>query len=146
MADAINAINAAGGIAVLAHPYLNGMTDPKLFEGFLQTLKSMGLGGIEAIYPDHPEAATAEYCRLARQYGLLITGGAAFATGGISVLAKAAWDRLSRSEDPCKTARDESSNALSAEFPGIEPLEQLEPVHAGQVDVEKDQVRRSRAR
>lgn len=78
MADAINAIHAAGGIAVLAHPFLNDMTDPKLFEGFLQTLQSMGLGGIEAIYPDHPEAATAEYCRLARQYGLLITGGTDF--------------------------------------------------------------------
>ncbi len=78
MAAAIGAINQAGGIAVLAHPYLNGLTDPTTFESFLLTLQSMGLKGIEAIYPDHPETATAEYCHLARKYDLLITGGTDF--------------------------------------------------------------------
>ncbi|MBC2711162.1 MAG: PHP domain-containing protein [Desulfosarcina sp.] len=78
MADAIGAINNAGGIAVLAHPYLNGLTDPATFETFLLTLQSMGLKGIEAIYPGHPEAATAEYCRLAHKHNLLITGGTDF--------------------------------------------------------------------
>ncbi len=78
MADAIDAINGAGGIAVLAHPYLNDMTDPRVFEDFMRTLKFMGLKGIEAIYPGHPEAATSEYCRLARKYDLLITGGTDF--------------------------------------------------------------------
>jgi predicted metal-dependent phosphoesterase TrpH len=75
MADAIGAINKAGGIAVLAHPYLNGLTDPATFESFLLDLQSMGLKGIEAIYPGSSEAATAEYCRLARKYDLVITGG-----------------------------------------------------------------------
>jgi len=75
MADAIGAINAAGGIAVLAHPYLNELNGRDGFESFLQALICMGLGGIEAIYPDHPETATAEYCRLARKYDLIITGG-----------------------------------------------------------------------
>ena len=78
MADAIGAINAAGGIAVLAHPYLNDFKGQDVFEPFLQSLISMGLGGIEAIYPDHPETATTEYCRLARKYDLLITGGTDF--------------------------------------------------------------------
>jgi predicted metal-dependent phosphoesterase TrpH len=78
MAEAISTIRDAGGIAVLAHPYLTGLTDPKTFEAFLQTLKTMGLGGIEALYPGHTEAATAEYCRLARKYDLIISGGTDF--------------------------------------------------------------------
>jgi predicted metal-dependent phosphoesterase TrpH len=78
MAEAISTIRDAGGIAVLAHPYLTGLTDPITFEAFLQTLKTMGLGGIEALYPGHTEAATAEYCRLARKYDLIISGGTDF--------------------------------------------------------------------
>ena len=78
MAEAIQTIDAAGGIAVLAHPYLNGIADPKRFEAFLQTLIPMGLRGIEAIYPDHPEHITDAYCRLADKYGLLVTGGTDF--------------------------------------------------------------------
>lgn len=78
MADAIGAIDDAGGIAVLAHPYLLGLTDPAAFEAFLLALTAMGLKGIEAIYPGHPEAATTGYCRLARKHNLLITGGTDF--------------------------------------------------------------------
>ena len=75
MSDAIGAIDHAGGIAVLAHPYLIGLTEPPTFEAFLRTLTSMGLRGIEAIYPDHTPSKTNEYCRLAHKYDLLITGG-----------------------------------------------------------------------
>jgi predicted metal-dependent phosphoesterase TrpH len=78
MDQAIGAIIQAGGIAVLAHPYLNDLNDPSAFEIFLLTLKSMGLAGIEAIYPDHPQDATDLYCRLARKHNLLITGGTDF--------------------------------------------------------------------
>jgi predicted metal-dependent phosphoesterase TrpH len=78
MDEAIGAINQAGGVAVLAHPFLIGLDDPSTFEAFLLVLTSMGLAGIEAIYPDHPAAATDEYCRLARKHRLLITGGTDF--------------------------------------------------------------------
>ena len=54
--------------------------------------------------------------------GVLISGGVAVATGGLSVLAKAAWDRLSRSGNPCKTAHEEAVEALGSEFPAIEAL------------------------
>jgi len=60
--------------------------------------------------------------------GVLISGGVAVATGGLSVLAKAAWDRLSRSDDPCKTARKEAEEALGGEFTAIEPLPMLPPL------------------
>lgn len=78
MIDAIAVIKSAGGVAVLAHPYLNDVADIDNFEPFLLTLKEMGLEGIEAVYPEHPEAATARYCQLALKHNLLITGGTDF--------------------------------------------------------------------
>ncbi|WP_319406505.1 PHP domain-containing protein [uncultured Desulfosarcina sp.] len=78
MKEAIEAIKTAGGVAVLAHPYLNGVTDLNTFEPFLLTLMDMGLEGIEAVYPEHPEEATAHYFQLATKHNLLITGGTDF--------------------------------------------------------------------
>jgi hypothetical protein len=57
--------------------------------------------------------------------GALITSGAAVATMGLSFLAKAAWDRLRRSSDPCRTARESAMEALADRFPDIAPLEHL---------------------
>jgi len=75
MPEAIAAINHAGGIAVLAHPYLCGLSEPDEFERFLKTLQSMGLRGIEAFYPNHSQADTDTYLRLAAKYNLVVTGG-----------------------------------------------------------------------
>ena len=53
--------------------------------------------------------------------GTLISGGAAVATGGLSILARATWDRLVRSKDPCQTAAEQGLEVLRdrfAEFPG----------------------------
>jgi hypothetical protein len=52
--------------------------------------------------------------------GLLISGGAAVATGGLSVLAKGVWDRMSRSKDPCNQASDRAIELLGARFPDLE--------------------------
>jgi hypothetical protein len=52
--------------------------------------------------------------------GVLISGGAAVATGGLSVLAKATWDRLSRSRKPCIDTADKGKQALGDRFPNIE--------------------------
>jgi hypothetical protein len=52
--------------------------------------------------------------------GTLITGGAAVATGGLSILARATWDRLVRSRTPCETAAEQGIKVLQdrfAEFP-----------------------------
>ena len=40
--------------------------------------------------------------------GALVNGGAAFATGGLSILATTVWDRVSRQKDPCASAVDEA--------------------------------------
>jgi hypothetical protein len=51
--------------------------------------------------------------------GVLVTGGAAVATGGLSVLARAAWDRLSRAGNACKNASDQGRKALAQQYPGL---------------------------
>jgi hypothetical protein len=48
--------------------------------------------------------------------GLLISGGAAVATAGLSVLARAAWTRLSRSKTPCIDTAEESIELLGDRF------------------------------
>ncbi len=55
------------------------------------------------------------------QQGMLVSGGAAVATGGLSILAKATWDRLSRSEDVCKVTEDEARKVLGSRFPELAP-------------------------
>jgi uncharacterized protein involved in outer membrane biogenesis len=53
------------------------------------------------------------------EQGILITGGAAVATGGLSILAKAAWDRLNRSRDPCGDMSKQAYDNLADRFPDI---------------------------
>jgi uncharacterized protein involved in outer membrane biogenesis len=52
--------------------------------------------------------------------GVLVSGGVAVATGGLSILARAAWDRLSRSKDACDEATNEGRKALGDRLPTIE--------------------------
>jgi len=46
--------------------------------------------------------------------GTLVNGGAAFATGGLSILATTLWDRLSRQKDPCAAAVAESDHRAAS--------------------------------
>jgi hypothetical protein len=48
--------------------------------------------------------------------GTLISGGAAVATGGLSILARATWNRLVRSKEPCETAAEQGLEALQGRF------------------------------
>ncbi len=41
--------------------------------------------------------------------GTLVYGGAAFATGGLSILATTLWDRVTRQKDPCAAALAEAN-------------------------------------
>jgi len=76
-ADAIRWIREAGGLAVLAHP-----TWVKTVEGTLtdlaRQLKEQGLDGVEVHYSTHTPRQTREYLSLAKQLGLLVTGGSDF--------------------------------------------------------------------
>lgn len=67
--EAIDLILKVKGIPVLAHPY--ALANQQII---LELIKS-GLMGLEAIYPEHTLKQADYYKRLAKEYGLLITGG-----------------------------------------------------------------------
>ncbi len=67
--QAIGLIRAAGGAAVLAHPGL--VRDRKAVEHVLEH----GVDGIEAYHTDHTDMMTQTYLGIARERGLLVTGG-----------------------------------------------------------------------
>jgi 3',5'-nucleoside bisphosphate phosphatase len=75
---ALGIIRGAGGIPVLAHPYLLGIKQASELENLIVALKKSGLAGIEVFYPEHPPQATAFYKELAERHDLLITGGTDF--------------------------------------------------------------------
>ena len=52
--------------------------------------------------------------------GVLITGGAAVATGGLSLLARGLWDRLSKSGDACKQVSKQALKELEGRVPVME--------------------------
>lgn len=76
--DAIDIITGAGGIPVLAHPFLLKIADKSSIEALILDLKDMGMQGIEVYYPEHPPEYSEFYSGLARKYDLVITGGTDF--------------------------------------------------------------------
>ncbi len=78
VAKAIEIILNAGGIPVLAHPFLLQIQDDQELEELVVTLMQMGLQGIEVYYPEHPPLKTALYADIAKRHRLLITGGTDF--------------------------------------------------------------------
>lgn len=75
---AIAIIRGAKGVPVLAHPGLISYDTDSALENLILTLKSVGLKGIEVFYPEHSPSQAAYYEKLARRYGLLMTGGSDF--------------------------------------------------------------------
>ena len=68
-AVAVRTIVRSGGIAVLAHPGVTGA------DSLIPALIDAGLGGIEAYHAEHTPAQRSYYAALARDLGLLVTGG-----------------------------------------------------------------------
>ena len=75
--DGIARIREAGGVAVLAHPFTLGLR-PKRLRETLSELVGWGLSGIEVFYPEHGSDRRQLYQRLAREFGLVTTGGSDF--------------------------------------------------------------------
>lgn len=73
-AEAVAHIREAGGIASLAHPVRVAGDVPAL----MPELYEAGLNALEAYHSDHGPKETELYLGLARQYGLLATGGSDF--------------------------------------------------------------------
>jgi predicted metal-dependent phosphoesterase TrpH len=73
-AESVDRIRRAGGIASLAHPVRVNGDVPAL----LPELCDSGLNAIEAYHSDHSPQDVELYLALAKQYGLLVTGGSDF--------------------------------------------------------------------
>jgi len=80
--------------------------------------QGFSISGAEIFNPYIKIVGTLAAPRLAvDEQGVLISGGAAVATGGISVLAKMTWDRISRSRDPCADTAKNARETLGERFP-----------------------------
>ena len=77
VAEAIDAIHAAGGVAVWAHPFWDLADDAEVVEA-LERFSAAGLDGVEAFYTTHDEPQTRLLCAAAERLGLLTTGSADF--------------------------------------------------------------------
>ena len=82
--------------------------------------RGLSISAGEIINPYVKVVGTLAEPRLAvDETGVLLSGGAAVATGGLSVLARAAWSRLSRAQDPCRELAAEGREALGDRFPDL---------------------------
>nr|MDD6335055.1 PHP domain-containing protein [bacterium] len=71
--DTIDAIHAAGGKAVLAHPGIS--LEQEALEDMLEHLFALGLDGVECYYPGHSQQAERACLDSCRQHHALITAG-----------------------------------------------------------------------
>ncbi len=72
--EAVKLIHDAGGLAILAHPCLYKMSREELTQ-MVSEMKEAGLDGIEALYSRNKEGEEEEYCQLAEDFDLLLSGG-----------------------------------------------------------------------
>ncbi|MBN1515003.1 PHP domain-containing protein [Candidatus Sumerlaeota bacterium] len=73
--DGIELIRAAGGVPVLAHPCLIHIESFDELRQLVHQLADYGLLGIEVKYSFHSVAQEDQYSQLAREFGLVRTGG-----------------------------------------------------------------------
>lgn len=76
--EALAMIRDAQGIPVVAHPFTLGLHTSETLKPLLLELRALGLVGLECYYPEHSSVQEALYLSLARELGLLITGGSDF--------------------------------------------------------------------
>ena len=75
---AIEVILGAGGIPVIAHPFLLNPRNIEDIEELVITLKAMGLKGIEVYYSEHSQDNISKLEDIANRHELLMTGGSDF--------------------------------------------------------------------
>jgi 3',5'-nucleoside bisphosphate phosphatase len=77
VAQAIEAIHEAGGVAIWAHPFWD-ISDPGEVLESLQRFHDLGIDGVEAFYITHDEPQTRLLTDRAGELGMLTTGSADF--------------------------------------------------------------------
>ncbi len=75
LAEAIQMVNGAGGLSVLAHPIRLGKREHAQEEALIAGLCDLGLRGIEVWHSDHRPSDCDRYQAYADTYGLAVTGG-----------------------------------------------------------------------
>ncbi|MBN1257087.1 MAG: PHP domain-containing protein [Planctomycetes bacterium] len=73
--EGIGLITQAGGVSVLAHPFMHGA------DSLLPNLVEEGLQGLEVFYYMHTDVQQQRYLEIAHNYKLLITGGSDYHGG-----------------------------------------------------------------
>ena len=91
--------------------------------------KGISISAGEIINPYIKVVGTLASPRLAvDETGVLLSGSAAVATGGLSILARAAWSRMSRAKDPCKDLTEKSLELLDGRFSDLDnPIVAAQP-------------------
>jgi predicted metal-dependent phosphoesterase TrpH len=77
VAQAIEAIHEAGGVAVWAHPFWD-VSDPDEVLSSIDRFHELGVDGVEAFYITYTREQTQLICERCAQLGLLTTGSADF--------------------------------------------------------------------
>jgi predicted metal-dependent phosphoesterase TrpH len=97
--EAISIIRAAGGVAVIAHPFASHRGQVLSSQDFFP-LKNVGLNGIEVNHRDHSNKERNSLASIARELDLVITGASDYhGTGKLNSLGEnhtnqAEWERL----------------------------------------------------
>jgi len=76
--EAVEVIRNAGGVAVLAHPVQLQLENKKAYQKFFRKMKDIGVVGVECYSSHHSDEESELYASIARETGLLITGGSDF--------------------------------------------------------------------
>lgn len=77
LAEAVNWIQGAGGIAVVAHPGRYNLS-PIAFDAFFDEFKSYGGQAIEVVTGSHSVDQYVEYTKIAQQHGFMASRGSDF--------------------------------------------------------------------
>ncbi len=75
--EAIDAIHAAGGVAIWAHPFWD-VEDSEEALAMVERFRDLGIDGIEAFYVTHTQEQTELLAQRCEELGLLSTGSADF--------------------------------------------------------------------
>jgi hypothetical protein len=77
VAEAIEAIHAASGVAIWAHPFWD-VEDPEEVLVMIERFRALGIDGVEAFYVTHTREQTELLAARCQELGLLSTGSADF--------------------------------------------------------------------
>ena len=129
LTSAPNAFISTSKIRIAASPSINFKTEDLRVAARTTPRRALSISAGELLNPYVQVIGTLAAPRLAvDEKGVLISGGAAIATGGLTLLARGLWDRLSRSGDPCGQSAARAIEELEGRFPEltVEGLEQIE--------------------